>query len=58
MLSVVLGVVLVVVLVRHVVVDIRGKKAVLVDSIRLVLKVGKCLSSAAFPREVLSQSLL
>ena len=39
MLSVVLGAALVVVLVRHVVVDIRGKKAVLGDSIRLVSKV-------------------
>ena len=43
MLSVVLGAALVVVLVRHVVVDIRGKKAVLGDSIRLVSKVGRCL---------------
>ncbi|SNW08761.1 Uncharacterised protein [Eikenella corrodens] len=58
MLSVVLGAALVVVLVRHVVVDIRGKKAVLGDSIRLVSKVGRCLSSAVFPREALSQSLL
>ncbi len=58
MLSVVLDVVLVVVLVKRVVVDIKGKKAVLVDFIRLVLKAGRCLFNAAFPRGVLSQSLL
>gem|GEM_PF-6911990 len=58
MLSVVLGVALVVVLVRHVVVDIKGRKAVLGDSIRLALKVDRCLSSAVFLREALSQSLL